>query len=54
MRVEQKQDVMFLWRNLRRLELVGCGGGPCVRERGWGAWDEKDEGWMNDRVDNGC
>ena len=38
MQVGQKQDAMFLWRNLRKLELVGCSGSPCVEERRGKTW----------------
>lgn len=50
MRVGQKQDAKFLWRNLRKQELVGCSGGPCVGELREKTWREKNEGGMNDRA----
>jgi len=34
MRVEQRQDAMYLWRSFQGLELVGCRGGPWVVKEG--------------------
>jgi hypothetical protein len=50
MRAGQRPDAMRFWRNLRGLELVGCGGDPWVENGERVPGEGRNEGGINDRA----